>query len=248
MARRIVSSLATWWLVLLLWPSTWALFPSTHPQMKLNPDLNAWRPVDAAPAPTLVLLSGCTGAGKSTLGVALACAAGISRIVSTDSVRSILRAAVPEDSCPALHRSSYSGDRDPLQQWRECCDPLQPSLVALLDDTVARGTSLVVEGVHVVPSAQLLDHWRRRGGRALGCLLTVPDEAVHRQLLSDRWLATNSVSSRQQLQHVDRIRAIQTEMQRLAQAAQWLQLAQQPQVPVAALVDDVLAQLAQLAP
>lgn len=245
MVRRIVTSLATWWLgIVLLWPSTWAFVLSTHPQMNSNPDLNAWRPVDIARAPTLVLISGCTGAGKSTLGVALACAAGISRIVSTDSVRSILRAAVPEDACPALHRSSYSGDRDALQQWRECCDALQPSLVALLDDTMARGTSLVVEGVHVVPSAQLLDRWRRRGGRALGCLLTVPDEALHRQLLSDRLLATNSVSSRHQLHHLDRIRAIQTEMRRLAQAAQWLQLAQRTQVPVAALVDDVLARLA----
>lgn len=178
--------------------------------------------------PQLILISGCTGAGKSTFGVALAAKLGISRVVSTDSVRSILRSALSETAHPALYRSSYGeGDTSNIiSNWKECCEVLQPAIISLLDDSLLRGTSLILEGVHIVPQSTLLDRWKIDGGRAVGCLLTVSEETAHRKLLMERATTTQSITAPNQLRHFDRIRDIQTEMIRLAEGVDWKKLNQ----------------------
>lgn len=148
---------------------------------------------------------------------------GILKCISTDTVRQVLRGF---DDSPALHRSSYSGNEDPIIQWRECCDVLDKSIDSLVDDAISRGVSLVVEGVHVVPSNKLIDKWRASGGRAVGCLLTIEDEHSHRQLIFKRGELTKKGSSKQQ-SAFDRIRVIQVEMKRLAQVNNWVQIEQQ---------------------
>lgn len=176
----------------------------------------------APPPPTqprLVLVGGCTGTGKSTFGMEVALKQGILKCVSTDTIREVTRAFDPDT--PALHRSSYSGDMDPLVGWKEASAVLDKGIGALVDDALKRGVSLVLEGVHIVPSNGLLDKWRASGGIALGCLLVVPDPEAHRGLIYKRGEVTGKGELKKMVAF-ERIRKIQDEMIRLAEESEWV--------------------------
>jgi 2-phosphoglycerate kinase len=133
-------------------------------------------------------------------------------------VREVMRTY---DNSPALHRSSYVGEGDPIEEWRECCSVLEVSIDALVTDAINRGVSLVLEGVHVVPSAALIDRWRASGGTAIGCLLTITDADSHRALIYRRGEVTRKGAAKK-LSDFTRIRTIQDEMIRLATENKWL--------------------------
>ncbi len=54
-----------------------------------------------------VLLAGTSGTGKSTLAGLLAARLGISTIISTDSVRNMMRSFTPQEANPLLWASTY---------------------------------------------------------------------------------------------------------------------------------------------
>lgn len=175
--------------------------------------------------PQLILIGGCTGTGKSTFGMQTALSQGILKCVSTDTIRAVMRSFVSKEISPALHRSSYAGDGDAITNWRECCTVLEGSVEALVSDAIDRGVSLVVEGVHIVPSNRLLDMWRDSGGAALGVLLTITDETSHESLIFRRGEITKKGEDKK-IKAFGRIRLIQGEMVRLAEEAQWLLIEQ----------------------
>ena len=175
--------------------------------------------------PQLILISGCTGTGKSTFGMSVALGQGILKCISTDTVREVMRSFVSKDTNLALHRSSYAGSGDPVSEWRECCSVLDGSVDALVADAIKRGVSLVVEGVHIVPSNDLIARWKDSGGVALGCLLTIRDAEAHRSLILRRGEITKR-GEEHQIKAFDRIRAIQEEMLLLAEDSNWLLIEQ----------------------
>jgi 2-phosphoglycerate kinase len=176
--------------------------------------------------PQLILIGGCTGTGKSTFGMQVALRQGILKCVSTDTIRAVMRSFVEPTISPALHRSSYMGEsNDPIVNWKESCSVLEGSVDALVDDAIQRGVSLVVEGVHVTPSNDLLDRWRKEGGAALGVLLTIRDADAHESLISRRGKVTKKGEG-SKIKAFGRIRLIQDEMIRLAEESQWLLIEQ----------------------
>jgi 2-phosphoglycerate kinase len=94
-----------------------------------------------------------------------------------------------------------------------------------VDDALKRGTSLVLEGVHVVPTNDLIDKWRAGGGQALGCLLMISDADAHRSLIFKRGEITKK-GEEKKLKAFERIRRIQDEMVALAKANNWLLIEQ----------------------
>jgi 2-phosphoglycerate kinase len=177
---------------------------------------------NSPPVPQLILISGSTGTGKTTLGMTVALNQGIVKCISTDSIRQVLRGYI---SSEPLHRSSYSGTADPIVQWKECCNVLQNSIDGLVNDALSRGASIILEGVHIIPSNQLLDKWKSAGGRALGIVLAITDENSHRDLIFKRgWMTKKSVDH--QISSFHRIRAIQNEMIKLGNENNWLQIEQ----------------------
>ena len=181
--------------------------------------------------PQLVLISGATGAGKSTFGMSVALNQGIIRCISTDSIREILRSCDYGNSFPpALHRSSFSGQEDPIQQWKECCEVLHPSMDGLIEDAMSRGVSMVLEGVHMLPSYanRWLERWRAKGGQAVGCVLMIKEEEAHGKLIFRRgeWTKQGEKAEQQKLA-LGRIRRIQEEMVALGQLHDWLVIEQQ---------------------
>jgi 2-phosphoglycerate kinase len=175
--------------------------------------------VDAKPQ--LILIGGCTGTGKSTFGMQVALSQGVLKCVSTDTTRAVMRSFVSKEISPALHRSSYSGEGDAITNWRECCTVLEGSMDALVYDAIERGVSLVVEGVHLVPSNKLIDKWKDAGGAALGVLLTITDETSHEYLIFRRGEITKK-GEEKKIKAFGRIRSIQDEMIRLAEESKWL--------------------------
>jgi 2-phosphoglycerate kinase len=136
-----------------------------------------------AAKPQLILVSGATGAGKSTFGMSIALRQNILKCISTDTIREVTRRF---DQSPAVMRSSYEGNDDPVVNWRECCNALNTGIDAVVDDAKRRGTSLVLEGVHIIPSNYLIDRWKASGGQAVGILLAISDEEAHRGLIFKR--------------------------------------------------------------
>lgn len=187
-----------------------------------------------AEKPKLVLIGGCPGTGKSTFGMSVALDQGILKCISTDTVRAVMRSFIPKSISPALHRSSYAkafdGD-DPVHSWHETCAVLDTSLVELVSDSIRRQQGLVLEGVSLAPSKQLIELWEEGGGVATGCLLTVSKAATHEALLTRRGLIAGKTSEqnqkdRKKIASFDRIRAIQDEMIRLAKDSGWILIEQ----------------------
>lgn len=161
--------------------------------------------------PSLILISGCTGTGKSTFGMEVAIQKGILKCISTDTIRQTMRTF---DNTPALHRSSFAGEGDVIAEWRECCSVLDAAIENIVMDCVRRGTSLVLEGVHIVPSKSLIDKWTAEGGFAVGAVLTIPDPDIHKKVIFRRGMQTGK-GAEAQVNKFNRIRAIHDEMFRL---------------------------------
>ena len=62
-----------------------------------------------------VLLAGTSGCGKSTLAGLLAARLGITTLLSTDSVRHMMRSFVPQADNPVLWASTYQVQPAPIQ-------------------------------------------------------------------------------------------------------------------------------------
>jgi hypothetical protein len=184
--------------------------------------------------PCLVLIGGSPGTGKSTFGMSVALDLGILKCISTDTVRAVMRSFVPANVSPALHRSSYDpayDDDDPVRSWKETCRVLEDSIHGLVQDAIDRKVSLVVEGVHLVPSHKLIEKWEESGGVALGCLLQVTDPGTHQRLLERRgFLTGNMASESRKIRSYERIRAIQDEMIKKADEAGWLRVEQRTEL------------------
>src|ERR671914_1851107 len=70
-----------------------------------------WQSVLQLDMPLIILLGGATGVGKSTTATQLAARLGITRVISTDAIREVLRSAFSEELMPMLHESSFQADR-----------------------------------------------------------------------------------------------------------------------------------------
>jgi 2-phosphoglycerate kinase len=169
----------------------------------------------------------------------------ILKCISTDTIRATMRSFVSKDISPALHRSSYAeafeGDC-PVRSWKETCSVLAPSVEGLIQDAMKRGTSIVVEGVHVVPNNDLIKRWEDAGGVACGVLLQIRNEDKHKRQLQRRGVMTGVMEAEEKkIASFDRIRSIQAEMMRLAAENNWVQIEQRTQPDPLDLVGHILS-------
>ena len=175
--------------------------------------------------PRLLLISGATGVGKSTATVGLANRLNITRVISSDAIREIMRATSDGEQQPALHRSSFSHGEsgEAVNDWLSTCQAVEPGLKATMNRARREGIDLIVEGVHIVPSARLLREWTDGGGVALGVVMVVDDPTDHRAMLRSRDAHSYRRSDRY-LANFDRIRSIQEGLIERAKIANWDQV------------------------
>ncbi len=173
-------------------------------------------------SPRLLVITGSSGVGKSTLSARAAASLDFSKSASTDTIREALRTQFDADEMPALHRSSFeSAGSGVVEDWHETVKVLSDGVAAIVRRASMKGSDLLLEGVHVIPDAQILDDWRDAGGIACGVVLYVEEGDRHRRFIVRRERHNNRGLAHY-LDNLDRIREIQNEMVSNGRDAGWL--------------------------
>ena len=172
--------------------------------------------------PRLLVITGSSGAGKSTLSARAAASLGFSKSASTDTIREALRTQFDADELPALHRSSFeSAGSGVVEDWHGTVKVLSEGVAAVVRRASMKGSDLLLEGVHVIPDAQILNDWRGAGGIACGVVLYVEEGDRHQRFIVRRERHNNRGLAHY-LGNLDRIREIQSEMVSNGREAGWL--------------------------
>ncbi len=186
-----------------------------------------WQAVEEMDLPFIVLIGGTTGVGKSTVATQLAARLGITRIISTDAIREVMRSLFSERIMPTLHTSSFeahSAIRGPIprsadpvivgfeEQVRTVCVAVE----ALVERAVLEGTDLIVEGAHLVPGF-IGGAWEEKAV-VVPIVITVDDEDVHRSHFFLRAEDTGQRNVERYLTGFDNIRKVQKYIRSAAQS------------------------------
>lgn len=143
-----------------------------------------WRRNQEPQLPLVLLLGGTSGVGKSALALEVARRLGIGRVLSTDSIRQIMRVLLSRELIPALYGSSYDAYRllpaedgvtpDVITGFRAQARALAIGIRASLERTVEENSHLVIDGVSIAPGLIDLNVY---AGRAHPVFLVVKVEA-----------------------------------------------------------------------
>lgn len=172
--------------------------------------------------PLIILIGGAPGVGKSNLASALAYRLGLPRIVSTDAIRQALRSLISAELSPELHTSSFAAWRAELlpsespkpkrkrvvRGFQRQVQQLTAPLEAIISRSLVEATSLVMEGIHLVPG--FIPTGELEGAIVVELLLTVSDPELHKSYFGVREAQTHSQRRLEHyLEHFDEIRMIQ---------------------------------------
>jgi 2-phosphoglycerate kinase len=177
-----------------------------------------WRRLKKPIRPLIILIGGTAGTGKSTIGVELAHRLGITRVISTDSVREVMRIMFSTELMPTIHKSSFDAwqaydwpkaikDDIVIAAFMEQALRVSAGIYALMDRALNEKISTIIDGVHVVPGFIKRDY----GDKALVCKLvvTTEDEDIHRERFVMRSEQTSTRGAEKYLRNFESIRKIQ---------------------------------------
>lgn len=178
-----------------------------------------WESVAELDGPLIILIGGAAGVGKSTIATQLASRLGITRVVSTDAVREVLRSAFTAQMFPTLYSSSFEADnavRQPIPHsgdrliigFREQAAAVAVGAQALIDRAVTEGTDMILEGAHLVPG--FLQSVDSEKAVIVSLVITVDDEQLHRDHFHRR--SRDARPKDRYLRSFDKIRRIQKYM------------------------------------
>ena len=191
-----------------------------------------WREFEEPDKPVILLLGGAAGVGKTSLALAVAQRLGIRRVLSTDSIRNVMRLTLSQELMPALYSSSFEAHREPpgIDQSSETVvggflDQSRAVAVgarAIIERAIEENTSLVLDGVSLVPG--LLDLEAYRSSAHIYFLLVARlDEQAFRRHFEER---AKQQKNRQASRYVARMKEILT-------IQEWLlEIADRHQVPI----------------
>lgn len=174
--------------------------------------------------PLVVLFGGAPGVGKSAIASEVGYRLGVPRIVSTDSVRQALRSLIGPELSPILHSSTYEAWRaELLPSERETARPepmrvlrgflaqvnqLKPALTAIVERNIYEATSIVMEGVQIIPGVSPAKPVA--GATVIPLVLSVEDEEDHLKHFATREGQTGHKRGQQNyLDHFEEIRILQ---------------------------------------
>jgi 2-phosphoglycerate kinase len=190
-----------------------------------------WQEVAALDVPLVIAIGGATGVGKSTIATQLAARLGIVRVIASDAVREVMRGLFSRELMPTLYTSSFDADsalREPPDRavdsaivgFREQTAAVAVGLRALIDRSALEGTSVIIEGAHVVPGFLDVPLFAQRV-LAVPLVISVEDEEVHRSHFVARGADSASRPFGRYLRNFDNIRKVQKYIKSQALSHGW---------------------------
>lgn len=174
---------------------------------------------DAGHRPVVVLIGGASGVGKTSIGVVLANLLRISRVISTDAIRQIMRLMISRDLMPALHASSYEAwkqagtalngqDNRVIQAFREQAMRVGVGVRAMIDRAIEEHASIIVDGVHLLPDLIDLKDYEKRA-IFIWVNLVIDDEKTYVERFKRRGEEASQRVSHRYIENLDSILKIQ---------------------------------------
>lgn len=194
-------------------------------------NLVRWEKVAALDVPMVVLIGGATGVGKSTIATQIAARLGIVRVIPTDAVREVMRAMFSGELMPTLYTSSFEADsalREPparpadpvIVGFREQTAAVAVGIRALIERAALEGTSVIIEGAHLVPG--FLDVWTfAERVVPVPLVVTVEDEELHRSHFAARSADSSARPFDRYLGNFENIRRVQKYIKNQALTHGW---------------------------
>jgi 2-phosphoglycerate kinase len=184
-----------------------------------------WRRYQDGDRPVILLLGGAAGVGKTSLALEVAHRLGIGRVLSTDSIRQIMRIMLSPDMAPALHASSYDawrrlppgsfGDDAVIEGFRAQAASVSVGVRASMDRAVSESASLVLDGTSIVPGLIDLESYRRKADVFFLAVATLDDEA-YRERFGARATEAKERAPHRYLENFDAILRVQDHFLELA--------------------------------
>ena len=184
-----------------------------------------WRRYQEGDRPVIILLGGATGVGKTSLALEVAHRLGIGRVLSTDSIRQIMRIMLSPDLAPALHTSSYDawrhlppeslGDDPAIEGFRSQASTVCVGVRGSMDRAVAENASLVLDGVSIVPGLLDLESYREKADVFALVVATLEEETL-RERFASRALAAHDRPVHRYLENLGTILRVQDHFLELA--------------------------------
>ncbi len=173
-----------------------------------------WRKFQEPERPVILLLGGATGVGKTSLALEVAHRLGTGRVLSTDSIRQIMRISLSPEIAPAIHGSSFDCHRllprdsfveDPvIEGFRAQAQTVSVGIRASMDRAVRENASLVLDGVSLVPGLIDLDAYKDAADVIFLIVATLDEEA-----LAERFAArAKRATSRDAAKYLENLSAI----------------------------------------
>ncbi len=186
--------------------------------------------------PIILAVEGASATGKSMLALDFIVNLSITRIISTDTVRQVLRGIHTPEDHPELYCHTYQAHKyrqagsqklDPIVRgYLAQCELVGPAILTSVERLIQEGTEALVEGVHILPgSLQGLSP-------SIVEILIHPDEATHRSM----FIAKHGTAGLKTVSSDADVRESEFEATRLIQE-HMAHLAKKNSIPVVALED-----------
>ena len=166
----------------------------------------------------ILLLGGAAGVGKTSIALEVAHRLGIGRVLSTDSIRQIMRLMLSKDLAPAIHGSSYDAytqfppgalGADPLlESFRAQTATVSVGVRASIERAIDENRSTVIDGVALFPGALDLAPYAERAHLVFLVVATLDREA-YASRFARRARDAAERPAHQYLEHLDAILRIQ---------------------------------------
>jgi len=99
----------------------------------------------------IILIGGTAGTGKTTLASELSWRLGLDHRIGTGFIREIVKSQHRTEDCLELHGFTFRSEQ-PVANIVAQAQRLRPAIIACIERARREGTSLLVEGTHLLPS------------------------------------------------------------------------------------------------